>query len=92
MFLADYIDSLKMQIEALQVQQDVLESALSAQEENIALLAMLKELEWSYEYWFVDGYQSSCPSCRGLEYEGHKPGCKLAALLKEDTHDKRSTD
>jgi hypothetical protein len=48
---------------------------------------MLKRLEWSGQKgnYIAD----ECPVCRNARYQGHKPDCEIAALLKEseDEHD-----
>jgi hypothetical protein len=48
---------------------------------------MLEQLEW-VEVGERDGEDGMipaklCPSCDNWKEEGHKPGCELAALLKE---------
>jgi hypothetical protein len=42
---------------------------------------MLKRLEWSGQKgnYIAD----ECPVCRNARYQGHKPDCEIAALLKE---------
>ena len=65
---------------------------IDSDEAHTALLAraraLLKRVEWSTE-----GYtEGQCPECAGQERPsfdgrmagGHKPGCELAALLKEE--------
>jgi hypothetical protein len=41
---------------------------------------MLKRLEWSGQKgnYIAD----ECPVCRNARYQGHKPDCEIAALLK----------
>lgn len=50
------------------------------------VLELLKELEWS---GFHTDYEDSwgvmtraCPSCFNAKVDGHKPTCKLAAIVK----------
>jgi hypothetical protein len=52
------------------------------------LVAALRDREWIQGHvWCGDGYDSGCSECEALtptkEGEGHKPGCKTAALLVE---------
>jgi hypothetical protein len=44
---------------------------------NTEMLAMLKELEWSYE----DAPRTCCPVCYSERRHGHDESCRLAALL-----------
>ena len=47
---------------------------------------MLKRLEWSGQKgnYIAD----ECPVCRNARYQGHKPDCEIAALLKESEVEK----
>ena len=52
------------------------------------LVATLREREWMPgQVWRGDGYDPGCPECEALEPvregEGHREGCKTAALLVE---------
>lgn len=50
--------------------------------------AALREREWMPgQVWWGDGYDPGCPECEAptpvREGEGHREGCKTAALLVE---------
>lgn len=50
-----------------------------AQQERAEILGLLKEVEWN-------GYSQEggnvCPCCEWFQSEGHKDGCKLAAMIR----------
>jgi hypothetical protein len=46
----------------------------------LAYRAMLERLEWSIKGNYV---ADECLICGNARYQGHKPDCELAALLKE---------
>lgn len=45
--------------------------------------AMLERLEWSLKQEILNNNQHHCPVCERNKQIGHRPGCKLAALLGE---------
>jgi redox-regulated HSP33 family molecular chaperone len=49
------------------------QTALSLIAERDSMRAMLKRLEW---------IAAQCPICYNYDYEGHKPDCAFAKLIK----------
>jgi len=50
-----------------------------------AARALLREAEWEVSNYFEGSFGPSCFYCERGRSEGHKPDCRLAALLKETT-------
>ena len=51
------------------------------EEIRLALLALLRKLEWSRPYG-EDDYGQSCPICHARKDDEHRYGCELDAAIK----------